>query len=229
MLERTIDNGTGRLAQAPGYRTGGKTGTAQLIDKETGRYSHEEYVASFLGLAPINDPRIVVLVVLEAPKGEYYGGQVAAPVFRDITAQTLRLLNVQPDQPVRPAPRKKSIPADQLADFVEMTPDDAGKLPSTADGAILVARSAPLPPNGAAASPQAGPKALRLTDLTAPDLRGLTLREAVAKASSLGLPVDSQGAGVVVNQSPAAGTPMEHGALIRLELGRLVARAGSGR
>ncbi len=230
MLERTIDNGTGRLAQAPGYRTGGKTGTAQLIDKETGRYSHKEYVASFLGLAPINDPKIVVLVVLENPQGEYYGGQVAAPVFRDVTAQALRLLNVQPDQPVRPTPRKKSIPADMLADFVEMAPEDTGRLPAAADGSILVARSAPPPSNEALVTPQAAaPKALRLTDLTAPDLKGLTLREALAKASSLGLQVDSQGAGVVVRQSPAAGTPMEEGGQIRLEMGRLVAGAGSGR
>jgi cell division protein FtsI/penicillin-binding protein 2 len=230
MLERTIDNGTGRLAQAPGYRVGGKTGTAQMVDKETGRYSHEEYVASFLGLAPINDPKVVVLVVLEAPKGEYYGGQVAAPVFRDVTAQALRLLDVQPDQPVRPSPKKKSIPADMLADFVEMRPEDAGGLPSAADGSILVARSAPMPSSEALERPQAAaPKALRLTDLTAPDLKGLTLREALAKASSLGLQVDSQGAGVVVRQSPAAGTPMEEGAPLRLELGRLVAGAGRGR
>jgi len=230
MLERTIDNGTGRLAQAPGYRVGGKTGTAQMVDKETGRYSHEEYVASFLGLAPINDPKVVVLVVLEAPKGEYYGGQIAAPVFRDVTAQALRLLDVQPDQPVRPTPKKKSIPADLLADFVEMTPEEAGKLPSGADGSILVARSAPLPSSEALAPPQAAaPKALRVTDLTAPDLKGMTLREALAKASSLGLQLDSQGTGVVVRQSPPAGAPMEEGAQIRLELGRLVAGAGRGR
>jgi cell division protein FtsI/penicillin-binding protein 2 len=228
MLERTIENGTGLLAQAPGYRVGGKTGTAQMVDRETGRYSHEEYVASFLGLAPINDPKIVVLVVLEAPQGEYYGGQVAAPVFRDVTAQTLRLLDVQPDQPVRPTPRKKSISADMLADFVKMTPEEARGLPSAADGSILVARSAPLPFNGLPATPAAAsPKALRLTDVTAPNLRGMTLREALAKASSLGLQVDSQGTGVVVRQSPAAGTPIEEGAAIRVEMGRLVAGTGS--
>lgn len=230
MLERTIDNGTGRLAQAPGYRVGGKTGTAQMIDKETGRYSHAEYVASFLGLAPINDPRVVVLVVLEAPKGEYYGGQVAAPIFRDVTAQALRLLDVQPDQAVRPSPKRKSIPADMLADFVEMTPEDARTLPSAADGSILVARSAPAPSDDLPLPAQTGArKALRVTDLTSPDLAGLTLRQAVAKASSLGLQVESQGAGVVVRQSPAAGTPMEEGAALRLELGRLVAGMGRGR
>jgi hypothetical protein len=110
-----------------------------------------------------------------------------------------------------------------------MTPDD-GRLPSAADGSILVARTAPLPSKETPAPPRsAAPKALRLTDLTAPDLKGLTLREALAKASSLGLQVDSQGAGVVVRQSPAAGTPMEEGAEIRLELGRLVAGTRSGR
>ena len=115
-----------------------------------------------------------------------------------------------------------------LADFVEMTPEEAGRLPAAADGAILVARSAPPPSKVAAATPTA-PKALRLTELTAPDLHGMTLREALVKASSLGLQVDSQGAGVVVRQSPAAGTPMEEGGPIRLEMGRLSAGTGSGR
>lgn len=226
MLERTIAGGTGRLAQMPGYRAGGKTGTAQMVDKETGRYSHEEYMASFLGMAPINDPRVVILVVLEAPQGQYYGGQVAAPVFRDVAAQALRLLDVPPDQPVLPTPRKSTIPADLLADFVDMAPEEPMRLPSAADGSILVARSMPsretVEPEGV---DEAAPVRLRITDLTAPDLHGLTLREAFAETSSLRLVLDSEGTGVVVRQTPPAGTPMEEGGLLRLELGRLLAGA----
>lgn len=230
MLERTIISGTGRLAQTPGYRAGGKTGTAQMVDPETHRYSHDEYMASFLGMAPINDPKIVMLVVLEAPQGEYYGGQVAAPVFRDVAAQALRLLDVPPDQPVLPAIRKSTVPPELLADFVEMPTDEPARLPAAADGSILVARSLPASNEiHTERTENAAPVRLRVTGLVAPDLNGLTLREVFAKTSRLGLSVDPVGAGVVVKQTPAAGTPMEEGGLLKLELGRLIAGAVDAR
>lgn len=230
MLERTIASGTGRLAQTPGYRAGGKTGTAQMVDPETGRYSHDEYMASFLGMAPINDPKIVMLVVLEAPQGEYYGGQVAAPVFRDVAAQALRMLDVPPDQPVLPAIRKSTVPAELLADFVDMPTDEPVRLPAAADGSILVAGSWPAPNEiYAERTENSPPVRLRVTGLIAPDLHGLTLREVFARASSLGLAVDPVGTGVVVKQTPAAGTPMEEGGLLKLELGRLIAGAVAAR
>jgi cell division protein FtsI (penicillin-binding protein 3) len=230
MLERTILSGTGRLAHTPGYRAGGKTGTAQMVDQETGRYSHDEYMASFLGMAPINDPKVVILVVLEAPQGEYYGGQVAAPVFREVAAQALRLLDVPPDQPVLPAPRRSTVPAELLADFVEMPTDEPARLTAAADGSILVSRSvsAQLPAEASVSGDTTAVR-LRVTGLTAPDLHGMTLRQVFAKTSSLGLTVDPVGAGVVVKQSPPAGTPMEEGGLLQLELGRLIAGAVSAR
>src|SRR5690606_11805776 len=143
------------------------------------------------------------------------------PVFREVTSQSLRLLDVAPDQPVTPTPRKSTVSADQLADFVQMSVEEENALPAGSDGSILVARWAPAPREGEAHLREGGaPVKLRVTELTAPNLAGFTLREAFAKASSLGLELDPQGAGVVVRQSPPAGAPMEQGGTMRLELGR---------
>ena len=83
----------------PGYRVAGKTGTAYKI--KNGQYVNE-YVASFVGFAPVSDPRIVVAVMIDEPAGHHYGGQVAAPVFAQITASALRTLQIAPDAPLEP-------------------------------------------------------------------------------------------------------------------------------
>jgi cell division protein FtsI (penicillin-binding protein 3) len=92
--------GTAPAARIPGYRVAGKTGTAQKL--RNGQYV-KEYVASFVGFAPVSDPRIVVAVMIDEPgAGLYYGGQVAAPAFAQITAGALRTLQVAPDGPLEP-------------------------------------------------------------------------------------------------------------------------------
>lgn len=94
ILENVCEKGTGKLARIPGYRVGGKTGTAQMV--ENGVYASGQYVASFLGVAPIDDPRIVVLVKIEKPQ-PYWGGLVAGPVFRAVAEPALWKLGVKPD------------------------------------------------------------------------------------------------------------------------------------
>lgn len=99
MLEMAVDrNGTAPQARVPGYRVGGKTGTALKI--ENGRYV-KKYVSSFVGLAPMSDPRLVVAVMLDEPSAgkSYYGGAVAAPVFSAVTYDALRTLQIAPDAP----------------------------------------------------------------------------------------------------------------------------------
>jgi cell division protein FtsI (penicillin-binding protein 3) len=97
MLELAVQpGGTAPRAQVAGYRVAGKTGTAHKL--ENGRYSPNKYVSSFVGFAPASDPRIVVAVMIDEPSaGQHYGGAVAAPVFREVTAATLRSLAVPPD------------------------------------------------------------------------------------------------------------------------------------
>ncbi len=92
--------GTGPQAQAIGYSVGGKTGTAR---KQVGKTYTNKYRSWFVGLAPVNQPRIVVAVMVDEPsKGQYYGGAVAAPVFSQVVQQTLRMMNVAPDIEVKP-------------------------------------------------------------------------------------------------------------------------------
>ncbi len=98
MLElATSDEGTAPLARIPGYRVAGKTGTARKLHDK--RYT-DAYVSSFVGFAPVSNPRIVVAVMIDDPRaGRYYGGDVAAPVFGAITAGALRALQIPPDSP----------------------------------------------------------------------------------------------------------------------------------
>lgn len=92
----TQGGGTGRRARVPGYRIGGKTGTTHKVGGSG--YLDDQYMSFFAGVAPISNPRLVTVVVVDNPKGqEYYGGEVAAPVFSRVVAGALRLLNVPPD------------------------------------------------------------------------------------------------------------------------------------
>lgn len=97
MLETVLDiGGTGRQAQIPGYRVAGKTGTAHIA-KQGGYYS-DRYFATFVGIAPVSDPQIVIAVMIKDPRGAHFeGGMIAAPVFANIMNGTLRILGIAPD------------------------------------------------------------------------------------------------------------------------------------
>lgn len=96
----TLPGGTAQQARTSGYSVGGKTGTSR---KQVGKsYSDKHYRASFVGVAPVEAPRIVVGVMIDDPRGSIYGGAVAAPVFSEVVQQTLRLLGVAPDMSVQP-------------------------------------------------------------------------------------------------------------------------------
>jgi len=93
MLARAVEEGTGQRAQVPGYEAGGKTGTTQAIIN--GEYSELDVVASFVGMAPIDDPQLVVAVVIDRPYRDQTGGRAAAPVFATVMEQALHSLGVQ--------------------------------------------------------------------------------------------------------------------------------------
>ncbi|MDH7571363.1 MAG: penicillin-binding transpeptidase domain-containing protein, partial [Armatimonadota bacterium] len=90
--------GTGKTARARGYVVAGKTGSAQKA--ESGRYVPGKFVASFVGFAPADDPRVVVIVVVDEPKGSHWGATCAAPAFREIVEGALWHLKVPPDRPL---------------------------------------------------------------------------------------------------------------------------------
>lgn len=98
MLEFVVSEGTGIPAKVPGFRVAGKTGTARIAGKKG--YGERRYIASFVGIAPVSKPRLVVAVVINEPSlAAYYAGQVAAPLFSKVMGASLRILDVQPDQP----------------------------------------------------------------------------------------------------------------------------------
>ncbi len=193
IMEDVVERGTAETARIPGYHVAGKTGTAsKLVD---GRYSQTEYNASFVGFVPSRRPALTIVVVIDSPHAKgYYGGVVAAPVFARIAEASLRHLGVGPT--VNPVPP------------------------------VLVARRAAtsevvLVPRPAVAPTSAPPVVLAQASRgLMPDLRGLSAREALRVVTEVGLAARVVGDGVVVDQAPAAGTPLERGGAAVLRLGR---------
>jgi len=137
MMQKVVLEGTGRKAILEGYSSAGKTGTAQKVDPATGAYSKTKYVGSFAGFAPVNNPQIVVAVILDSAVGLHQGGQVSAPVFRRISQQVLEYLHVPHDLPL--APQHQLLLARlkgnsvRESDLEEGTPDHPGEPLETAD------------------------------------------------------------------------------------------------
>jgi cell division protein FtsI (penicillin-binding protein 3) len=100
MESATMPGGTATRANVSGYRVAGKTGTAHKLRPDRKGYSTTEYRALFAGVAPVSDPRIAMVVVVENPKGAYFGGTVSAPVFARVMQESLRLMNVPLDKPL---------------------------------------------------------------------------------------------------------------------------------
>lgn len=97
ILEKEVSEGGGNKAMVEGYHFGGKTGTAQKLNTEYGGYLDGRYIASFIGFGPLEDPKFVVLVAIDDPSnGSIYGGQIAAPVFKDIMSQLVRYYQISP-------------------------------------------------------------------------------------------------------------------------------------
>jgi cell division protein FtsI (penicillin-binding protein 3) len=114
MLEGvTHSGGTAVQAQVTGYRVAGKTGTVhKLID---GSYAPHRYIASFVGFAPASDPRLIVAVMIDEPSGgKHYGGDVAAPIFREVTAGALRVLGIPPDSIENQEPFQLELPREEV-------------------------------------------------------------------------------------------------------------------
>ncbi|MCI0329580.1 MAG: transpeptidase family protein [candidate division Zixibacteria bacterium] len=120
-----VDSGTGQAAKVEGVSVGGKTGTSKKPDPQTRRYLPGRYVSSFVGFFPVAAPRVAGLVALDEPKGAYYGGEVAAPVFRSVAEKFLTLL----EEPLRPEEPEESFPLLQVASAATQPPAPTGGWP----------------------------------------------------------------------------------------------------
>ena len=187
MMEGVVEHGTAKTAQLDGYTVAGKTGTAAKL--VNGAYSQSDYNASFVGFLPSRKPRLTVIVVIDSPRANgYYGGVVAAPIFKRIAEASLRHLGV----PRTINPLAPVLLTRRAADL-----DTVAVRGTRRDTVVAVARAGVMP-----------------------DVRGLSAREAVRTLTAAGVAARVNGDGFVVDQFPAAGSPLQPGDFCSLKLGR---------
>ena len=202
MLEEVVDKGTGMKARVNGFRVAGKTGTAQKVDPVRGGYG-EKRLASFLGFLPADDPKLSILVAVDEPEGDVFGGSVAAPAWSAIAAEALRQIGVAPDS----AREEVSFAS------VATTEAEAGADEVEAEREPIVTRPPPADPG------RELPAASRKPDRSVvPDLIGLPARSAIRKLAEAALEPDLRGNGRTVAQSPRPGAIVKRGARVRVTL-----------
>ncbi|MHA7838291.1 MAG: penicillin-binding transpeptidase domain-containing protein, partial [bacterium] len=241
-MMRTVvgPEGTGRLAGLKAVPVAGKTGTAQKLDREQGRYSEDRYIAWFMGVVPADDPELAIVVAIDEPSGALHtGGSVAAPLFARVAAAQLgRRGIVTEPMPIPPAPAQRLAGADpaealDAAEAADVTEASAAPSPASLrsqEPPLLAAVAAP--PARPAAPVAAGPSSpaaatLRLAPgnvldpAFVPDFSGQTIERALrlARAESLVLQIAGARTGRVVSQFPVPGTVLAgRDRTVRLEL-----------
>lgn len=217
MLEGVTLNGTAKKAQLVGYTAAGKTGTAQKIDPKTKTYSATKFIGSFVGFAPVENPAVVIIVVMDEPTGAYHGGDVAAPVFRDIAEQILPALNVAPDIEIKDASAKDLV-AQNLAspEAAQRARAELERVNEECQPTLpQVSRADGKSDTGEVVYALASHRAVLM-----PDLRGRSVRDAARICAQLGLQLEARGEGRALKQNPAAGAELDAGQVVRVDFGR---------
>lgn len=200
IMEGVVERGTGRSARLDGFTLAGKTGTAAKL--VNGRYSRSDFNASFVGFVPSRRPAFTIVVVVDSPhSGGYYGGLVAAPIFKRIAEAALRHTGIGPN--LYPPPSVV---------IARRQPDGDTPIPTPVRApAGLMPVSNPGPEQG-----------------LMPDLRGMSARAALRTLARVGMSARVTGDGFVVDQTPAAGAPIDRGGSCALALRRLPAVVTAG-
>ncbi len=227
MMVGVVSRGTGKQAKIPGYRIAGKTGTAQKV--VNGRVMEGVYIASFVGFAPVPDPQVALMVNIDEPKGAFYGGQVAAPVFRRVMQQILHYWRIPPSHPIHRPAAGESVMVPDLVDLDPSTAENDAAVSGfpvqfTGEGDVVVAQSVEYGgwrPAGTVVRLRLGKRpVIYLQWVTVPDFRQLTVAAAHRLASGLGLNVDGEEtSNVVRGQSIAPGSEVKAGTTVWLQTG----------
>ncbi len=211
ILEGVVSKGTGRNAYIEGYRVGGKTGTAQKPGK--GGYQIGKYVASFLGLAPVDNPRLIGLVVVDEPQGyPYYGGTVAAPIFKCVIEDSLKYLNVQPQYNSTEINERK-IEEIKVPDLRGISKDKAEKVLMSVglnckfigEGSSVVdqaPKSSARVEKGTRVLVYLGINKENINSVKVPDVTGKRMKNTANLLEALGLNLIAEGSGYAVSQDP---------------------------
>jgi len=227
MLEAVCEkDGTGFNAQIPGYKVAGKTGTAQKHNENGRGYKPGAYVGSFIGFFPSDKPQVVTLVMLDEPKVVYYGGEIAAPIFRKVSTYAISQMKLLPDEKAMNAYAEASgrePVSNTLPDLRKKTINEASALVKNSGGIIrvigrgnIISRQEPKPGTKLASGQKvyvyfekSGTDSSQAVYM--PNLRGLSIRKAVTILKEMGLEADCVGSGIAVSQVPGPGTAMKRG------------------
>lgn len=216
MLKWAVEKGTGTAVALPSYSIAGKTGTVYKF--MNGHYSKYSYVSSFIGFAPADNPKFVIYVSLDDPRGLYWGGYTAGPVFREVAKRALvydlvpgteRTADAEPLKEKRSAPSFIGLTREQCKWLAQ---DDGLQIQFAGKGGKIVSQSQPPGTPLPAQNGKSVRVVLTLGEPQAeeakgimPDLRGKTKRQAMALLAPLGVRISFKGEGLVRSQFPLAG------------------------
>lgn len=206
LLEQVVATGGGKKATVRGYRVAGKTGTAQKVNEYGTAYEEGKYIASFCGFGPVENPQVALLVVINEPYGNFYGGQIAAPVAGRIFSQVFRYLRIEPSD----APS---------LDEEEILPEDVGTGDSAGSAAMF--NQVNTKPEQKVEEPEevTTPAAEDVPDdsVVVPNFRRKSIREVAKIADELGLILEGSGSGFAVEQSIDPGEIVYKGTKIHVD------------
>lgn len=209
LMEDVMIEGTGVHSQLDGYTSGGKSGTAQLIDPATRRYSATRYNASFVGFAPVNNPAITILAVLDSPVGQHMGAEVSAPVFKRVAEQVLAYLGVPHDVP-SPSDVESAKNTRKTAPHHPVEDASAEQAKERFEDAVA-GKNLSAAPTAAFGDQQS---------VLVPSLAGESVRAVSEECSRLGLIPALIGDGVAVEQFPDGGTEVLRGSRVTVRFGK---------
>jgi cell division protein FtsI (penicillin-binding protein 3) len=240
LTEEVVLEGTARRAILDGYTSAGKTGTAQKIDPRTHAYSKTDYVASFVGFAPVTNPVLTIAVILDTPHGLHQGGQVSAPVFKRVAEQVLAYYGVAHDvEPKNNSARRLMMARAPEGDTEDSQPHAPGGTLELESAAAVPASAAAQPGSPTAAQTAAAPspplQAPVATQIdarggtvvldtggssTVPSLLGLSMRAAIEAARKSGFELQVVGSGTAREQQPPPGAYLPPGSRIAVRFAR---------
>ncbi|MGE0867829.1 MAG: penicillin-binding protein [Kofleriaceae bacterium] len=218
VFEGGKDGGTAGSIVVPGFQCGGKTGTAHKYDPATKQYAEKRYLSSFAGLAPIDHPKLAIVVLVDEPSGgDYYGGKVAGPVFATVASESLRYLGVPGNTLVCPPRVPGALPSTAPKTCTVPSPKPPKPSKPAAHATVAIASEPELAGAGSEPEPDG-----------VPDFRGMGVARALDAARQAGVSVEVTGSGRVVEQDPAPGIATSGAVKLRFSDGNsLQVRAAS--
>lgn len=225
ILSSVVEYGTGQSVRMDNFTVGGKTGTARKAHSRG--YYEDRHISSFIGTVPIENPKIMIYVVIDDPQaGGYYGSTLAAPAFRNIASNIVDYLKITPDTFIHEKVESEKIIVPNFTGisktiFFNRVNMLGIKYKSYGTGDFVVfqepAQGNLMEKNDEIDIYFGNPKQEEKNILSAPDLRGLTMRKALRVLNKLRLKYEIEGNGIVKNQTPAPGTEIEKNSVIKLE------------